>query len=349
MKKIKIFLGAYVNFPNAQNVNCDNIAKYLDKDKFEVHTMYTSKMKIDKKMYQDMGIHLHKLIHHRFIWWWSKYLVMLIGNYDIYYLPKMEGVDRIFAKKNKSKICVASVEGVITQQTNNTEEFKSYYIKNMSSFFSISHCIANSINKYWGINSDVIPLGTVPISCQIKKKNKVKKVIWVGNIKSNKRPQYLIQIAKTFPKLQFKMIGDGDMLKEIKNICVNKNINNIEFCGRIPNSQVYQEMEECDLLVMTSKYEGLPKVIQEAAQMRLPCIYINENYTVDFIENGINGYAVSDLETMQKKLQFLLDNPNIYIKMSNAAYKSIQLYTWEKIIKRYEEYFEKVYKINKFY
>lgn len=31
-KKIKIFLGGYVNFPNAQNINCDNIAKYLDND-----------------------------------------------------------------------------------------------------------------------------------------------------------------------------------------------------------------------------------------------------------------------------------------------------------------------------
>lgn len=48
-KKIKIFLGGYVNFPNAQNVNCDNIARYLDKEKFEVHTMYTNKKAIDKR------------------------------------------------------------------------------------------------------------------------------------------------------------------------------------------------------------------------------------------------------------------------------------------------------------
>ena len=48
MKKIKIFLGAYVNFPNAQNINCDNIAKYIDKEKFDVHVMYTNKKQINR-------------------------------------------------------------------------------------------------------------------------------------------------------------------------------------------------------------------------------------------------------------------------------------------------------------
>ena len=95
---------------------------------------------------------------------------------------------------------------------------------------------------------------------------------------------------------------------------------------------------------MTSEYEGLPKVIQEAAQMRIPSIYINENYTVDFISDGVNGFEVPDLIKMQEKVQFLLDNPEIYKKMSVAAYESIQPYTWENVINRYEEYFEKVYK-----
>lgn len=81
--------------------------------------------------------------------------------------------------------------------------------------------------------------------------------------------------------------------------------------------------------------------------MRLPSIYINENYNVDFISDGVNGFAVSNLETMQEKIQFLLDNPIIYRKMSNVTYESIQPYTWENVIKQYEKYFEKVYEQNK--
>ena len=141
-KKIKIFLGAYVNFPNAQNINCDYIAKYLDKNKFEVHTMYSSKKAIDKEYYKNQNIHLHKLIHHRFIWYWCKWLTMRLGNFDIYYLPKVESVDRNFSNQFKNiKYFIASVEGVITDSVNNSEQFRSYYMDNMTNFFSISNCI----------------------------------------------------------------------------------------------------------------------------------------------------------------------------------------------------------------
>ena len=42
MKKIKLFLGGYVNFTNAQNLNCASIATNIDNDKFEVFALTTS-------------------------------------------------------------------------------------------------------------------------------------------------------------------------------------------------------------------------------------------------------------------------------------------------------------------
>ena len=39
MKKVKIFLGGYINYTNAQNLNCRALAIYLDKDKFEIFTL----------------------------------------------------------------------------------------------------------------------------------------------------------------------------------------------------------------------------------------------------------------------------------------------------------------------
>ena len=35
-RKVKIFLGAYVNIINAQNINCLSLAKNLDKSKFDI-------------------------------------------------------------------------------------------------------------------------------------------------------------------------------------------------------------------------------------------------------------------------------------------------------------------------
>ncbi len=346
MKKLKIFLGGYVNFMNAQNINCANIAKYLDKEKFEVHTMYTTMMPIDKKFYEERNIHLHKLIHHRFIWYWTKYFTMKFGKYDIYYLPKRETMDVVFAKRNKKRkdrVFISSIEGVVTDTTNNTDEMKDYFLNYMDNTFAISNCIAQSVKKYYNAIMPVLHLGVVEQDVPKIDRTKVKNIIWAGNIKDNKRPQLLTECAEKFPQLSFTMIGDGDLLEDIKQECKVKGINNITFTGRIPNEEVYNHMQKSDLFLMTSEFEGLPKVIQEAAQCSLPTIYIDENYTVDFIENGENGIAVKTVDEMIEKIQYLIDNPDVYGNMASKAYDVVQNYLWKNLIKDYEAYFTDQY------
>ena len=94
---------------------------------------------------------------------------------------------------------------------------------------------------------------------------------------------------------------------------------------------------------MTSNKEGLPKVIGEAMISGVPTIYINEHYDVDYIQNGVNGYAVQNLEEMLQKIQELVDNPQKYQVMSANALETISDYTWQKLIKEYERYFIEQY------
>ncbi len=346
MKKIKIFLGAYVNFSNAQNVNCDNIAQYLDKDTFEVHAMYTSMCPVDKKKYKAMGIKLHRLWHRRIVWKWSKLWAMRKANCDIYYLPKSEEMDATFAKKNKGKgkVFIASAEGVVGGSLPLQGYLRDYLTEYMDDCFSISKDIQRSVKEYWDYDSKVLYLGVKEMKENPSPKENIKHIIWAGNIKANKRPMYLLECAKKFPNLQFTMIGDGDMQADVENFLLENGMKNVSLTGRIPNEQVYEYMKTADLFLMTSEFEGLPKVIQEAAQCGLPSIYINENYNVDFIENGVNGYAVSSLDEMQERIQYLLDNPEKYRGISKQAVEIIKNYTWGKLIKGYEAYFEEVLK-----
>lgn len=343
---ISIFLGAYVNFANAQNINCDHIARYLDKEKFEVHIMYTTMCPINKAEYKKLGIHLHKLIHHRFLWYWSKYLTMIFGKYDIYYLPKIEPMDYQISRRHwtSNSVFVSSVEGVISETVNNTSAYRSFFTNNMDSVFAISNCISESIKRYWNYNAPVLPLGVDPINISFSDKETVKNIIWVGNIKANKRPQYLINCAKVFPQLHFTMVGDGEMENSIVEAIEADSLQNVCLTGRIPNDEVYEKMKTCDLLLMTSENEGLPKVTQEAAQCGLPSIYIGENYDIDFIKNGENGFKVMSLDEMKEKIQWLIDNPKKYSEMSKKAAESVQEYLWPVLIKKYENYFERIYK-----
>lgn len=343
-ERIKIFLGAYVNFPNAQNINCDHIARYLDKDKFEVHTMYTTMCPIDKVEYKRLGIHLHKLIHHRFIWYWCKYWTMMFCKYDIYYLPKQEPMDYRFAEKHKDNLYISSVEGVVGEQIPADDKRVDRYFNDlMTDYFSISQCIRNSVKKHWKRDTEVIYLGLDEPNEITRAHTEVKTLIWIGSVIDRKRPELLLECAKAFPDYQFVMIGDGDKSSVINQMIADNGISNISVLGRIPNDRVYRELNKADLLLMTSDKEGLPKVIGEAMVSGVPSIYINECYDVDYVISGENGYAVADVKEMIDKIQYLIDHPAEYASMSEKAKKSVQEYLWPKLIKKYEEYFEKVY------
>lgn len=344
MKKIKIFLGAYVNFANAQNINCDHIAKYLDKDKFEVHTMYTTMMPVDKKAYKAMGIKLHRLWHHRIVWILTKLWAMRKAKCDIYYLPKMERMDVSFAKKykGKGKVFLSSVEGVVGEQIPaDSIEQREYFTQVMDESFSISECVRQSVQNCWQYDSKVLYLGVDEVAYGLRQKTKVQNVVWVGSVSERKRPQLLLECAKAFPKLNFTIIGDGEKSLEIIERIRIEDIQNVRYLGRISNDKVYEELKNADLLLMTSDKEGLPKVIGEAMSSSLPAIYINECYTVDYIQDGVNGFGVANVEEMKEKLQYLLDNPAIYQEMSKQAFESIQKYRWSELIKEYEAYFER--------
>ena len=87
---------------------------------------------------------------------------MIFGNYDIYYMPKPDPAFRWFIKKFKNKrLLVSSIEGVITNTDNTTEDYwhKGYMIQNMYDVFAISDCIAESIEQYYGKRTVVLPLG----------------------------------------------------------------------------------------------------------------------------------------------------------------------------------------------
>ncbi len=344
MKKIKIFLGGYVNFANAQNINCDHIARYLDKDKFEVHTMYTTMMPVDKKAYKAMGIKLHRLWHHRVVWILTKLWAMKRANCDIYYLPKIERMDVTFAKKHKGKgkVFLSSVEGVVGEQIPaNDDNAKAYFTELMDESFSISECIRQSVQACWQYDSKVLYLGVDETKENSEQKTRVQNVIWVGSVSERKRPQLLLECAKAFPQLNFTIVGDGEKSQEILERIRLENIQNVRYLGRIPNEKVYEELKNADLLLMTSDKEGLPKVIGEAMTSSVPAIYINECYTVDYVENGVNGFGVANVQEMKEKVQYLLDNPAKYQEMSKQAFERIQKYRWTELIKEYEAYFER--------
>lgn len=118
-------------------------------------------------------------------------------------------------------------------------------------------------------------------------KTKKDSIISVGRLEDQKNYSFLIN---SFSNSDFKIdiIGDGSEKESLMQLANHKNAN-INFIGRISNSDLQIKLTEYKYFVTSTRYEGNPKSILEA--MSAGCIVIAPNVpgVNEIIENDVNG------------------------------------------------------------
>ena len=96
--------------------------------------------------------------------------------------------------------------------------------------------------------------------------------------------------------------------------------------GHVDDS--YSEMRTSLATILVSHIEGLPMVIIESMANKTPVICYDINYgPKDVITNGEDGFIVEkyNIEELAEKINYLLENPKIAIKMGEKAQENIYL------------------------
>lgn len=166
----------------------------------------------------------------------------------------------------------------------------------------------------------------------------------MGSIEERKRPLDFLKIAERFPDYEFVMIGAGSMQQLVSDEIEKRSLSNVTLTGRLDNADVIETLKKCSVLLITSEKEGLPKVVLEAASCGIPSIYINEKYSIDYIEDGKNGFAVQDNEQLIERLKLMIRSPEMYKSISKEAINLAKKYGWDHLIPQYEIYFSKTVK-----
>jgi glycosyltransferase involved in cell wall biosynthesis len=218
MKKIRIFLGAYINSTNAQNLNCLSLARHLDKERFEVYTLTLYSGDLEPPKIE--GVKTFSCFKPHSI---SRYLGFLWGilRCDIAYLPKGELCRwnkfwiRLLGKKSFRTVEGIYGEEMLGQVLENGmsyEEFKKWF-QGYDRLYSITKFLANYNRKHHGIKSEPEPLYLGTETEVFQNDNKeitaLKNIVFIGRIKRRKGVFELLDLAQTFPMIQFHLVGEG--------------------------------------------------------------------------------------------------------------------------------------------
>jgi glycosyltransferase involved in cell wall biosynthesis len=123
----------------------------------------------------------------------------------------------------------------------------------------------------------------------------------MGRITFQKNPQFLNHIALKFPDFNFVWIGDGELRPSIT-------APNIRITGWIlERKTVLQELNNIDIYLQISLWEGLPIAVLEAMALQKPVIATNIIGNKDAVLHNKTGFLFSDVSELENFFEILKD------------------------------------------
>lgn len=169
-----------------------------------------------------------------------------------------------------------------------------------------------------------------------------KRIISVGRLSYPKNYSLLIEIAadvfRKHPDWQWHIYGEGEeriiIEEKIRQYSMN---NNVFLKGAV--SDIYRYYEKYSFLVMTSRYEGFPMVLIEAAARGLPIVAFDiPTGPREIIDHGHNGLLVpaNQKDEMIRSIETLMDDPASRQRYSSNAINSVLRFSNAKIIEQWK-------------
>lgn len=215
MKKIKIFLGGYINSTNAQNLNCLAIAQNLDKERFEIFVMKTyfgNKEDILDEINIFNCFRPFK-ISRFFGFFWG------LINCHVAYLPKKLDTPTWFLQLARmlNKPIFTTIEGNVYDDSKQSlvnlfgnKEIMEKHFHYFTKTYAITQYLYNQVSDHLDVEKKPLYLGVdYSFFANNNLKHNLNTIVFVGNLIKRKRVHQILKLAEYFKDISFIIIGDG--------------------------------------------------------------------------------------------------------------------------------------------
>ncbi len=165
-----------------------------------------------------------------------------------------------------------------------------------------------------------------------------------GRITPAKDPELFFEMAQEMhrqkPNIEFIWIGGYENENEIRNWKLEIEESKIPVTGWLHPSEAMRKMQELDVFVMTSQWEGLPFVLLEAMGLGKPAVVLNRAGLGNIVRHGQTGLVAENKQEMVECIERLADDPDACLKMGQAAREAVKSqYSCEAMVHRLEDYY----------
>lgn len=157
------------------------------------------------------------------------------------------------------------------------------------------------------------------------------RIVYIGRIENEQKgvlllPEIICETLKKLNSINLEIVGDGPDLPILKHEIKAKGLNSyVNFHGSMPNDKTLEILKDADILIMPSRYEGLPIVLLEAMSFGMVPLVTKLRGRTDFVlSHGENGFLidVDDVAGFAHYLVLLAGDRSLLKKCSFAAWQT---------------------------
>ena len=176
---------------------------------------------------------------------------------------------------------------------------------------------------------------------RLSKSNKTLSFLNVGRLTNQKNQIIILKALAEIKNINYKLVivGDGSQEKNLKKyIFLNNLKSKVKIINNISNAEKFYK--KCDAFILSSKFEGLPNVLNEAQIKRKFIISSNcPTGPNEILMYGKAGYLFknNNYKDLKDKIQkfILKKNSNEIIKKIKKGYKNLNRFDEEKNLNLY--------------
>jgi len=172
-------------------------------------------------------------------------------------------------------------------------------------------------------------------------------VTMVACLKPQKAPVDFVKVAAkvlgSVPDAHFLLAGDGelrgDVLAEAEKLGISERFHLLGW-----RRDVRDIMHLSDVVVLTSLWEGLPKVVPQAMAAGRPVVATAVDGTPEAIKDGVNGFLARphDVEYMAEKVSLLLKDKELARSMGEAGRRMVRGFDEREMLRGIEALYERL-------
>ena len=168
----------------------------------------------------------------------------------------------------------------------------------------------------WGYSGPSVPKPT-------RNDGGVIRVLIAGTLELRKGVHYVLQAVDLLkdPRFHFRFVGPNRLnMRAVREQFLNSTIlNQVEFAGPVPRTEMTDEYQNADILLHASLAEGSANVCYEAMAHGLPVIATPNAGSA--VEDGVTGFLIPirDPEAMAQSLRRVADNAPLRESMGVSA------------------------------